>query len=466
MSAEEKAEVADSLREGAEAMKAARPALAARFEKIADALQKGDVPGAQAAMVEAADGIGQMAAAAGAQPGGGAAGGMPPGHPGGSGHGGGMPSGMFQPPEDTVEEDPTAPPGTVSVDVRDADDKPLPRERVTLAVNQQSIAKGDNASSVVRAADENGHLRFDGLQTGSNVSYRVKVLKGDALFAASPFQLAQSKAMKVVLHVYPATHDLQEATIVMEGFAFLEMKDDRLQVEQLFQVYNFGKTAWVPGPDVVLPLPDGYTALRGQEDMGDAGIDTSDKRGPRLRGTFAPGKHTIAYRWQLPWGGEKDVSFSAALPPHLAAMHVTAAASGDIKLHVDGFPEPHPDHDGRGQAVLQTEKTARREDPPMTALKVSLRELPTPGPARVVATLVAAFGVLTGLAFAFVGARGGRRKTGDAKAARQQWLEELEDLERAREAGEVGPQTYERTRREILDAIARTLVAAGPGPTR
>jgi len=46
-------------------------------------------------------------------------------------------------------------------------------------------------------------------------------------------------------------------------------------------------------------------------------------------------------------------------------------------------------------------------------------------------------------------------------AERQRLLEDLEDLERAHLSGEVGPKTYERARRELVDAIARTLDRGG-----
>jgi hypothetical protein len=45
-------------------------------------------------------------------------------------------------------------------------------------------------------------------------------------------------------------------------------------------------------------------------------------------------------------------------------------------------------------------------------------------------------------------------------AAREALLEDLAGLERAHAAGEVGPRTYERARRELIDALARVL--AGP----
>ena len=62
----------------------------------------------------------------------------------------------------------------------------------------------------------------------------------------------------------------------------------------------------------------------------------------------------------------------------------------------------------------------------------------------------------------------GTRKPGlrDLKSERQRLLGELEELERARQRSEIGPKTYERARRELLDAIARTFAVAEPSPER
>jgi hypothetical protein len=66
-----------------------------------------------------------------------------------------------------------------------------------------------------------------------------------------------------------------------------------------------------------------------------------------------------------------------------------------------------------------------------------------------------------GLVFA---ASGRRRRVGpgdrDMKAAREALLEELAGLDRAHVAGVVGPRTYERARRELLDALARLILVA------
>jgi len=87
---------------------------------------------------------------------------------------------------------------------------------------------------------------------------------------------------------------------------------------------------------------------------------------------------------------------------------------------------------------------------------VELRDIPVPGPARIIATLLASLGVLAGLGYAFT-TRKSLVAGGSAKEERARLLADLEELERAHRVGDVGPKTYERARRELIDAIARTL---------
>ena len=67
--------------------------------------------------------------------------------------------------------------------------------------------------------------------------------------------------------------------------------------------------------------------------------------------------------------------------------------------------------------------------------------------------------IVTGLVLSFSRRSRGTPGT-DAKAARRALLDELAELEVARLAGDVGPKTYERVRRELVDALARTLAPA------
>jgi hypothetical protein len=50
----------------------------------------------------------------------------------------------------------------------------------------------------------------------------------------------------------------------------------------------------------------------------------------------------------------------------------------------------------------------------------------------------------------------------DRRNERARLLAELEDLERARLAGDVGPKTYESARRTLLDGIAKTFADDAP----
>jgi hypothetical protein len=206
--------------------------------------------------------------------------------------------------------------------------------------------------------------------------------------------------MRVRLHVYPVTRNLNKALIVTRVALYAEMKDDRVQLEQAVTIYNLGRVAWVPD-DVVIGLPEGFTALTGQQAMGGEGVDSVEKRGAKLRGTFGPGQHPIEFRWQLPYDGEKDVSFDETLPPNVAVMQVMAAASQQMRLVVGGFPDAQPRTDAQGERLLLTERQMRRDDAPLTKVHVELRDLPTAGPEKQIATGLAGLGVLAGVAYAF-----------------------------------------------------------------
>ncbi|HEY6462323.1 MAG TPA: hypothetical protein VIY73_19280, partial [Polyangiaceae bacterium] len=392
---------------------------------------------------------------------------LPAGHPSldadnpharsGPGTGGAAMPGVFNPPEDTEQPDATLPPGTIVVDLRDADDKPVPHEQVNLGILINSIAKGDSRKHLQGDTDDAGRAVFRGLEQASNVAYRVSAGFQGGAFAATPFQLAQAKAMHVVLHVYPVTRDIQQALIVTEVTVACEVREDRIQIEQALTIYNLGKTAWQPS-DVKMPLPDSATAFGAQASMSDQGVD-QDGHDAKLRGTFPPGRHALEFRWQLPWSGDKDVDFSVGLPPHVAIARVMMPSTSDIKLVADGFPPSEVRHDQQGQSFLVTERRMRPDEPKLTSVMLGIHDLPTRGLGPVLAALLAACGVAVGFVLAF-GGRGRFKPGRDGNGAgsdRGAILGELLELEKAHDRGEVGPKTYERARRELIDALARTL---------
>jgi hypothetical protein len=129
-------------------------------------------------------------------------------------------------------------------------------------------------------------------------------------------------------------------------------------------------------------------------------------------------------------------------------------AGGDLRLTVSGFPATEVRRDGQGHSFAVTERHVRPEEPRLTALSVGIHGLPEAGWGRWLATVLAACGVVGGL---ILGMRPARTASGSGGSYRDALLEELASLERARATGEVGPKTYERARRGLIDGLARSL---------
>jgi hypothetical protein len=381
-------------------------------------------------------------------------------HAGADPHAGGAPAGhagagdsQEQAPEDGAMEDPSVPKGSIQVHIGDPSGRPLAGTEVTLGIIYNSVAKGESRKRITATTDDVGLAKFSDLDIGSGVAYRVMVLKDGATFSVTPFQLGPRSGMRALLHVYPVVNDMEQGLIVSQSMLYTEVKDDRIQVQQAFKIYNFGRNAWVPN-DLVVPLPPEFTAFATQQGMTDVGVDAVAKKGVKLRGTFTPGQHVVEFRWQLPYSGDAEVKFDVGMLPHLAAARVIAPAAKGMTLEVDGFDPPKPSTDGMGQRALVTERQVRRDEAPVTSIKVAIRGLPTEGPGKVLATLLAFCGVVAGVMF-------GSRKAPprDTKAERQQLFVALESLELAFREKTIGPKTYERARREIIDDIARTFAA-------
>jgi hypothetical protein len=332
----------------------------------------------------------------------------------------------------------------------------MPGEIVTLGILINSVANGDSRSHQQATSDSAGQAVFSGLQTASKIAYRVSVVHAGGQFAAPPFQLQQAKNMRVVLHVYPVTGDVSVAVVVCEVAVGAEVRDDRIQLEEAITVDNFGRTAWVPD-DVRIALPEGATAFDAQMSMSDQGVTEADGNA-HLHGTFPPGQGVVDYRFQLPWSGEKDVDFTVGLPPHVVIARVILPAGTDVKLAAQGFPPAAVKRGEDGRSFLVAERHMRPEDPKLTSLSIGIHDLPTAGPGRLFATFIAGAGVLLGLGLAF-GSRGNPlTAAGGPETRRASLLAELQELTRARAQGEVSPKTYERARRELLDAIAETFL--------
>jgi hypothetical protein len=412
----------------------------------------------------------QPSASAGAMPAGHppVAGGMPAGHPGTgdedeeaedphAARGGARTADprFFTPPEDAVADDPSLPAGTVVVTIKDAQDKPLPRAPITLGVLHSTVAKGDSNEKLTRDGDENGAARFDGLAFGSGHTYRPSTTRGSATYGHAPFALTDKVGKRVTVHAYEVSPNLDDLPIAMQGMVYVSLREDAIQIEQLVSVYNLGPVSW--SADATMQLPKGFKAFTKQDSMDDARVEEVPG-GAALRGTFPPGRREIDFRYQVPLDEEAKQTLHLRLPPRVAQIRVIAEASRNMTLDVPGFP-PAQRVDGRdGKHLLVTELQVARSAGGVATLEFTLSGLPTQGPGRWVAVVLAVFAFGGGLFYFFTQGGDGAADADalrDLAEAREALLAEIVALERAHRSGEVGPKTYERVRTSLLDALAR-----------
>jgi hypothetical protein len=385
---------------------------------------------------------------------------MPPGH-------GALGAGQHQTAPDRVEPAPDLPTGTISATILDAEDRPLPGTDVRLGILYETIAEGQSKSEKFAKAGPDGSVRFDKLATGSMSSYRVTVKSGKGEFGSSPFNLKETGGMRVSLHVFPVIESLAGAAVGMRGFYYIETRDDVFQVEAMFRVINLGRSAWVPH-DVLAGLPEGFKAFNGGDSMDGSRWEEVDGKGARLAGTFPPGQRDLSFRFQLPKESSTTAMFRFTPPPRSAEVRVIAVANASMGLEVEGFEAPQNAIGPSGDRVLVTRKVAGRGSPEIAPFLVTLSGLPVPGTGRWVAVFIAVGFLAAGAAAVFGKWRiaSGERVETDRARACDLLLDELVALTEARQRGEIGPQTHERTHRALVDALTRIGLPTEPKPRK
>ncbi len=357
------------------------------------------------------------------------------------------------------------PKGSIEGVMLTPDGAPIPNVDVRIGIMFQRISEGESRSERTQRTNAEGRARFDGLNTGSDYSYRVTLKSGAAEYASMPFQLGDV-GHRVVLHVFPVTSDISQALIGMRSFLYIEPRDDVFVFEVLYRIFNLGNVTWVP-KDLVLALPKGYKAFAGQRGMSDVTFEEAQGEGARLKGTFTPGQHDVSFRFQLPKSADSTEIFRISTLPRVAELRVIAEASSQMHLDVEGFEPVQVAANQQGKRVLVTRKLLEHGNELEQGFTVTLSGLPVPGYGRWVAV-----GLAVALAALGFGAAQGRvdlggagSKARDLKRARDVLLQELVEVERSREQGDLGPTAYADARRVLLNALARLGRDALEAPT-
>jgi hypothetical protein len=381
-----------------------------------------------------------------------AAGGDPHGH-GGEGR-------PAMPRQSESREDASLAPGTIAVEVRDGMGKPLADTDVTLGIVINSVAKGESRKRLSGKTNAEGVVLFPDLEIASINAYRASVAKDGASYAAPPFGLPKVGGMRATIIVYPVEAVPAVKSMAVQGFVFIEIKDEVMVIEELFRVFNLGQTTWLP-KDVVIALPEGFKALNAQKQMSDIGVDPVPGQGVRLRGTFAPGQNEVSFRYQVPHDGTSEVTLPLGLPPNVQSMQVVVEATKGLAVTVPGFPPTMMKTGENGVRLIGTVRETERVDPAFRSIEVKLSNVPTKPWGRYGAAGIALGLAALGLSFVVQKRKPSvdeqREERDELIAARNRVLVEIDALETAHEAGEVGPKTYERVRRELVDALAGIL---------
>jgi hypothetical protein len=179
----------------------------------------------------------------------------------------------------------------------------------------------------------------------------------------------------------------------------------------------------------------------------------------------------VGFRFQVPKSAESTASFRMGTLPRVAELRVIAEASSQMRLEVEGFEPPQPSASPQGKRVLVTRRMFQRGNEAMDGFSITLSGLPVPSSGRWVAVLIA----LGFAAVGFASARGVLRIDGgddaadssddDLAHARDLLLDELVEVERARQRGDLGPRAYREARQTLLSSLARLEQKALSQPT-
>jgi hypothetical protein len=371
------------------------------------------------------------------------------------------------PEQDAVVPAPTLPSGTIQLKLVDGQGAPIPNANVSLSINFQKISEGEQRTEQPAKTNAQGVATFSGLTPSSDFSYRITTRSGPAEYASDPIQLKPDMGMLVLLHVYPVTRNINEASVGSRGFVYVETRDDVFQFEVLFRVFNMGGVTWVP-ESATMSLPAGFKAFKAGQSMSDVRFEENAGKGVKLAGTFSPGQHDVSFRFQVPRHEESSAAFEFGLPPHTAEIRVIAEAAPSMELDVDGFEKPQVDVNQNGQRVVVTRHVAKRGEAAPSSFKAVLSGIPTPGMGRWIAVAIAA--ALAALGFAaFRGKLGHEAQSDmqerDADRAQRVLLDELVELTRAKRDERIGPSTFETARRTLVEALAR-IVSQNPSSGR
>jgi len=355
---------------------------------------------------------------------------------------------------DASAPDPTLAPQTIVVRVVDGSTQlPAAGSTVELVTLVQNIQQGDSKTASTKVVGPDGVVTFSGLDTSIRNSYAVRVKNAGANYEIPAFRLVKT-GHSVLIHVYPVTSNLREAFVGFRGLTYVQMREDNALITVMYRVLNMSHRTFLP-QGLTLDLPEDASALDVETKTGDAGFEKTE-HGVRVVGTYPPGSRDLQFSFQLKNHNQSDLGWTMSVPPHLAEQRILVEEIPGMELRVPGFAPAEATEGPDGKKVLFAQRVMRPGESELQQLRIELSGLPVIGPGRWIATALAAVIGIFGLGLALLRRSGKPNEEDDQRLIAQRvLLQEIQLLERAHAQDQVGPRTYEQTRREIMMALAR-----------
>ncbi|APS00807.1 hypothetical protein [Pajaroellobacter abortibovis] len=372
---------------------------------------------------------------------------LPPGHPPVQKEGGSPPplDHLFRGSPDTIREEESLPSGSIVFEIKDVENKSVSQAPVMLHVLSFHNTKKEKYDSLSSQTDMHGECRFDNLRPQSKTFYQISTTKGEATFSSVPFFLKE-KGLRGTLHIYPVTSEIERTLLVTQAFFSIELKEDHIEVEEVFSLYNFGRNAWLAS-NVLLPLPPNFQALLPEEEVEKPKASIIKGEGIRIDGTFGPGKHQIAFQWRTVYSLKEKITLR--LLPHLSFLRIVVPAPYRVDFKTDELPSAEHFKDSSGKQLLIVEHQFQKDAP---LSHFTFQFIPPAGENLLKLITVNASVIIVGSGF-FTGIKNKRKKK---KEKRELILTALQKITQDRIDGEIDQAAFKEERDLLIDALART----------
>jgi hypothetical protein len=338
-------------------------------------------------------------------------------------------------------------------------------------VNIGTMASEGRRERIPGRTDASGVATFAGLETGSGQAYRVNVPSEGATYSSTPFRLEPNMGQDVHVTRLPITRDQRVLLQLVD--TQIELREDRAHVTQRVQLMNLGERTYVfPIRGLHYELPHGAIAFQTEPVMTDQHVTETDGV-VEIKGSLPPGGVQLPWAFDVPLHGG---TLSLTFPQHVRTYQwrVISDAPDGLRLDATAVAPGHADDgspasqfsdpeagESDGRSVVFTELSRTPQDPPLRSVVVRLAGIPTPGPLRWIAIVVAF--LIVALAVWLLFFDRDTRAIFDAKpwrdARRKELLAEAEQLGRERTKGEVGPKYFARRRGELVAEMSLLLRA-------